>query len=164
LTEGVDTVNRCSMPMPWTYRHASREWRAFLDDVREATGLTSDNMAYTAVDGVFRAFRERVTAEQGLRFAASLPSVPRAIFVAGWVPSDTPLPFGPRAEMIAAAQAVRPDHNLTPDNAIEAVARALWRSVNHAELRRAFEALPEETVAFWEIADADPADLATRMV
>jgi hypothetical protein len=33
------------MPMPWTYRHASREWRAFLDDVKDATGLTSDNMA-----------------------------------------------------------------------------------------------------------------------
>jgi uncharacterized protein (DUF2267 family) len=47
------------MPMPWTYRHASREWGAFLDDVKDATGLTSDNMAYTAVDGVLQAFRAR---------------------------------------------------------------------------------------------------------
>ena len=52
--------------------------------------LESDNMAYTALDGVFHVFRRRVTAEQGLRFASVLPSVPRAIFVAGWQPEVPP--------------------------------------------------------------------------
>ena len=95
------------MPMPWTYRHASREWRAFLDDVKDVTGLTSDNMAYTAVDGVFHVFRARLTAEEGLRFAAVLPSVPRAIFVAGWVPSDAPRPFASHADMATEAKAMK---------------------------------------------------------
>lgn len=27
------------MPMPWTYRHADKEFRAFLDDVKERLGL-----------------------------------------------------------------------------------------------------------------------------
>lgn len=71
------------MPMPWTYRHASREWQGFLGDARERMGLSSDNMAYTAIDGVFQVFRRRLTAAEGLRFATILPSVPRAIFVAG---------------------------------------------------------------------------------
>jgi Uncharacterized conserved protein len=152
------------MPMPWTYRHASREWSAFLDDVKDATGLTSDNMAYTTVDGVLQAFRARLTAEQRLRFASVLPAVPRAIFVAGWVPRDPPLPFGTRETMTADAKAVRPHHNLTTDNAIEATARALWRSVDHAELTRVLETLPEGAAAFWSVDSADPSDLSNRIV
>lgn len=151
------------MPMPWTYRHASREWRAFLDDVKDVTGLASDNMAYTAIDGVFHVFRARLTAEQGLRFATVLPAVPRAIFVAGWVPGD-PVAFGTRAEMIAEAKALRPNHNLTTDTAIEAVARAIWRSVNHAEFRRVLDRLPTGAADFWTVKDATPEDLAPRIV
>lgn len=151
------------MPMPWTYRHASREWRAFLDDVKEVTGLVSDNMAYTAIDGVLQAFRARVTAAEGLRFASVLPAVPRAIFVAGWVPRDPPLPFASRAEMTAEVRALRRHHNLTPDNAIGATARAVWRSVNHAEFSRVLATLPPGAQAFWTVEGADPADLATRM-
>jgi uncharacterized protein (DUF2267 family) len=152
------------MPMPWTYRHASHEWRAFLDDVREATGLISDNMAYTAIDGVFRVFRARLTAEEGLRFATVLPSVPRAIFVAGWVPEARPVPFASRAEMTREAQALRPHHNLTPENAIEAVGRALWRSVRRAELERVLATLPEGAEAFWHVETDSPEDLAPRIV
>ncbi|MDG4649931.1 DUF2267 domain-containing protein [Roseibacterium sp. SDUM158017] len=151
------------MPMPWTYRHASREWRAFLDDVKEAANLTSDNMAYTAVDGVFHVFRARLTAREGLRFASVLPSVPRAIFVAGWVPEDAPRTFGERADMAREAQGLRPHHNLTPDNAIDAVARALWRSVRHADLDRVLATLPTGAAAFWTVEGADPDDLAPRM-
>lgn len=65
------------MPMPWTYRHASREFRGFLDDAKDRMGLESDNMAYTAVDAVFQVFRRRLTAQQGLDFASALPCVPR---------------------------------------------------------------------------------------
>lgn len=151
------------MPMPWTYRHASREWRAFLEDVKETTGLTSDNMAFTAVDGVLRVFRDRLTVNEALRFASVLPTVPRAIFVSGWVPPPRPRPFLTRAELTAEAQAVRPNHNLTPDNAIEAVARALWRSVNHRDLRRVLATLPDGAAAFWHVEGAPAKDLATRL-
>lgn len=44
------------MPMPWTYRHASEEWRAFLYDVRDRMMLESPNSAYKAVDAVFQVF------------------------------------------------------------------------------------------------------------
>ena len=33
------------MPMPWPYRHASKEFRAFPDDAKERMNLGSDNMA-----------------------------------------------------------------------------------------------------------------------
>lgn len=150
--------------MPWTYRHASREWAAFLGDARERMGLSSDNMAYTAIDGVFQVFRKRLTAQQGLRFASVLPSVPRAIFVAEWDVSVAPVAFASRAEMTREAQAVRPNHNLTPDNAIEAVAYALRRSVRAEELDRVLAGLPEGAVAFWAVEDVDPLELGPRIV
>ena len=152
------------MPMPWTYRHATREFRAFLDDAKDRMGLESDNMAYTAVDGVFRTFRARLTPAEGLRFASVLPSVPRAIFVADWVPRDPPLPFADRAAMTAEAQALRRDHNLTPDTAIAAVAWALRRSCDQRALDRVLAGLPEGAVAFWHVEVDDPAELAPRIV
>lgn len=150
------------MPMPWAYRHADRDWRAFLADAKERLGLESDNMAYTAIDGVFRAFRRRLTVEQALAFAALLPAVPRAIFVQDWHP-EPPVPFASRAELTAEAQALRRHHNLTPDHAIEAVAWALRRHLRQDDLDALLARLPEGAVAFWAVAGADPAGLGRRI-
>jgi uncharacterized protein (DUF2267 family) len=150
--------------MPWTYRHASREWRAFLDDVKEGMALSSDNMAYTAVDGVFQCYRKRLTAAQGLAFATVLPCVPRAILIAGWQPLDVPLPFGPRAALIAEVKALRPNHNLTPDNAIEATAAALRRQVLPDDWARAMARLPEPARDFWDVPGVSESELRPRII
>lgn len=151
------------MPMPHTYRHASREWRAFLDDARDRMRLVSDNSAYTAIQGVFLVFRRRVSVQQGLTFASVLPCVPRAIFVADWDISEPRRPFGSREKMTREAQALRRHHNLTPDNAIEATAWAVRRAVLPAELDRALAACPAQAVEFWQV-DADPSELGPRIV
>ena len=77
------------MPMPWTYRQASREWQAFLGDAKEAMDLASDNAAFTAVEGVLMAFRCRLTPQQVIDFAQVLPAVLRALFVADWLLAET---------------------------------------------------------------------------
>lgn len=94
------------MPMPWTYRQATREWQAFLADAREAMSLESDNATYTAVQGVLQAFRRRLTAQAAIDFAQVLPSVLRALFVADWQRAN-PLPPGTRADWTAEAMALR---------------------------------------------------------
>ena len=109
--------------MPWTYRQASREWQAFLADAREAMNLTSDNATYTAVQGVLQAFRRRLTPQQAVDFAQVLPSVLRALFVADWKLAD-PVSPGSRADWTAEGKALRPLHNLTPENCVEATALA----------------------------------------
>ncbi|MDJ0638384.1 MAG: DUF2267 domain-containing protein [Paracoccaceae bacterium] len=150
--------------MPWTYRHATREWRAFLDDVKERMSLSSDNNAYTAVDGVFQTFRRRLTAQQGLDFANVLPSVLRAIFVQNWDVTSPPVPFAERNVLISEVKSLRKDHNLTPDNAIDATAWALWRCTNHRELERVLDTLPGPAKAYWQVDVDDPAELEQRIV
>lgn len=150
--------------MPWTYRHASREWRAFLDDAKDRMGLVSDNMAYTAIDAVFQVFRARLTAAEGLAFASILPSVPRAIFVHDWDVRRDPLPFADRATLIAEVKAIRPHHNLTPDNAIEATAFAVRRAVNARDFERVLAELPPPARDFWDVPNVDPAELQPRIV
>ena len=152
------------MPMPWTYRHASKEWRAFLDDVKERMSLESDNMAYTAVDAVFQVFRRRLTAQQGLDFAAVLPSVLRAIFVNGWDVTVPPVPFSDRSALIAEAKHIRVNHNLTPDNAIEATAWALRRCTNKRDFDRVLATMPDGAVNFWRVEVDDPDELEQRIV
>ena len=152
------------MPMPWTYRHATKEWRAFLDDIKEQMSLESDNMAYTAVDAVFQVFRRRLTAQQGLDFASTLPSVLRAIFVKGWDVTQSPVPFSDRNTLIAEVKSVRISHNLTPDNAIEATAWAVRRCTNGMDFERVLAKLPEEAVEFWHVEVDDPAELEQRII
>lgn len=85
------------MPMPWTYRQATHEWQAFRADARGAMGLTSDNATYTAVQGVLRAFRRRLSPQQAVDSAQILPCVLRALFVADWQLTN-PVAPGARAD------------------------------------------------------------------
>jgi uncharacterized protein (DUF2267 family) len=141
------------MPMPWTYRHASAEWQRFLDVAKDEMNLVSNNAAYTAIQGVLLTFRRRLTIDQGLRFSDALPSIPRSVFVMGWHPAP-PLPWGNRDEQTAEAQALRPHHNLTPPNCIEATAIALRALVRPDEIDPVLAAIGPGAEAFWWV---DPA-------
>ena len=152
------------MPMPWAYRHATKDWQAFLADARDGLGLASDNMAYTAVQGVLLAFRRRLAPREVTAFADQLPAVLRALFVAGWDPDAAPLPWPPRSALEAEAKALRPDHNLTPDHPIAPVARALRRCTRAPDLDRVLRRIGPEAVAFWQVEGAAAADLARRIV
>jgi|SRR5690606_3486166 uncharacterized protein (DUF2267 family) len=152
------------MPMPWTYRQATREWQAFLSDAREALALDSDNAAFTAVEGVLRAFRRRLTPQQAVDFAQVLPSVLRALFVADWRLDEGPCPAGIRANWTAEARALRPDHNLTPDHCVAATALALRKTVRQADLERVLAALPPFAAEFWATPGIDPATLGPRIL
>lgn len=152
------------MPMPWTYRHSSREWRAFLDDVKDRMHLESDNMAYTAVDAVLQVFRRRLTAQEGLDFASVLPSVLRAIFVHNWDVTAPRATFDDREKLISEVKKVRVNHNLTPDNAIEATAWAVRRCTNGRDFERVLARLPDEARDFWHVEVADPAELEQRII
>ncbi|MEQ8293004.1 MAG: DUF2267 domain-containing protein [Roseovarius sp.] len=136
------------MPMPWTYRHASKE---------------SDNSAYAAMDGVLQVFRRRLTAQHGIDFASVLPSVPRAVFISSWKLEEPPPPFPDRAALVREVMAVRKDHNLTPENAIEAVAWTLRRYTNRADLERVLGRLPEGAVAFSHVEVTDPREIEQRI-
>ena len=152
------------MPMPWTYRHASKEWRAFLDDAKERMCLESDNMAYTAVDAVFQVFRRRLNAQEGLEFASVLPSVLRAIFVNNWDVTEPRAEFHDRATLVAEVKAVRRNHNLTPDHAIEATAWAVRRSTNQKDFERVLAKLPAEARNFWHVHVVDPGELEQKII
>ena len=149
--------------MPWAYRHATKDWQAFLADARDGLGLTSDNMAYTAVQGVLLAFRRRLAPREVLAFADLLPAVLRALFVAGWDPLAPPVPWPDRAALEDEARALRPHHNLTPPDPIAPVARALRRTVRQLDLDRVLAAVGPEAEAFWHVDDA-PAVLARPIV
>lgn len=136
------------MPMPYTYRHASAEYRLYLDIARDAMNLTSDNATYTATEAVLLCFRRRLTLPQALAFADILPCVLRAIFIAHWHPTD-PAPWGSRADQIAECRALRPHHNLTPETCIDAVAEALTTQILQTDLAPVLAAIGPEAQAFW---------------
>ena len=149
--------------MPWSYRHATKDWQAFLADAREGLELDSDNTTYTAVQGVLMTFRRRLAPRQVMAFAELLPAVLRALFVAGWDPDAPPEPWAGRAALEAEARALRPHHNLTPERPIEPVALALRRTLNQADLDRLLARLGPEAEAYWQVRAA-PGTLARPIV
>jgi uncharacterized protein (DUF2267 family) len=153
-----------TMPMPWTYRQATREWQAFLATAKAEMNLSSDNAAFTAVEGVLRAFRRRLTPQEAIDFAQALPSVLRALFVADWRLDEGPLPPGTRPDWTAEAMALRPHHNLTPPNCVAATAIALRRSILREDLDRVLGLLPPFAADFWSTPGIDPATLRPGIV
>lgn len=112
------------MPMPQVYFDASRDFDAFIRDVRDTCLLQTHHQAYHTLRAVLHVFRDHLAIEDALRFAGVLPPVVRAIFVEDWMPSP-PRSFPDRAMLQAKVKAVRRDHNLAPDTAIADVAAAL---------------------------------------
>lgn len=139
------------MPMPMEYWEASKDFDAFLNDVRETCMLTSHHQAYHTLRAVLHTFRAHLDVQAALDFAAVLPPVVRAVFVEDWIVKTEPTPFPERKTLITEVKSIRRDHNLAPDTAIEDVAAALRRAMDTANLDRALERLPEGAVAFWSV-------------
>jgi uncharacterized protein (DUF2267 family) len=152
------------MPMPWTYRQATREWQAFLADAQAEMGLSTDHSTFTAVEGVLRAFRVRLTPQEAVDFAQVLPAVLRAIFVADWDLSVPPKPAGTRDDWTDEAKALRRHHNIAPANCVAATAIALRRAILRPDLERVLSRLPPFAAEFWSTPGIDPATLGPRIV
>jgi len=138
------------MPFPAGYKTASEDFDAFLRDVMAISGLTTRNQAYTMSEGVFRAFRRRLSVVDALRFADMLPVALRALFVTHWQP-EAPIPFGMQADWLRDVRSLRPDHNTSTDSAVSDVSAALRLHVDEREFARVLAGLPEGARRFWHV-------------
>ena len=59
---------------------------------------------------------------------------------------------------------LRPNHNLTPPNCIEATALALRKSVLRGDMDRVLATLPPFAADFWSTPGIDPATLGPHIV
>lgn len=137
------------MTIPMEYQHASEDFMRILADARDEAGLGTMNQSFTMVDGVLRTFRRRLSAADVVRFAGVLPPVLRAMFVTGWDPAQTPVPFDSREAMTREAQGLRQHHNFAPEDAIAHVATAVRRHVDGPAFDQVLAGLPPAAMAFW---------------
>ena len=137
------------MTVPNEFEFASTEFSAFLRDARDTAGLTSTHQAFTMVQGVLQAFRRRLSLADAVLFAQVLPVGLRALFVKDWDPGEPIRAFTDRPAMTAEVQALRGDHNLSPDSAIADVAASLRRHTDTARLDAVLAKLPAGAAEFW---------------
>ena len=140
------------MPMPQTYFMASREFDAFISDVRNTCMLQTHHQAYHTLRAVLHTFRAHLSPQDALDFAGVLPAVARAIFVEDRKLADTgPVPFPGRTALVAEVKSVRRDHNLAPESAISDVAAALRRSsIDGRALDLVLDRLPGGAREYWD--------------
>jgi uncharacterized protein (DUF2267 family) len=136
---------------PGRYIEATERFKRYLLDLREIAGLATTNQAFTVTEGVLLTFRRRLDPAGVARFAAVLPAVLCALFVSGWDPDATPVPFGPDDEMAAEVRALRAAHNYAEASSIRHVAIALRRNVDEAAFDAVLRGLPDGAVAFWSV-------------
>lgn len=137
------------MTLPFEYPNASLAFERFMVDARDFADLATTNMAWNMVVGVLYAFRRRLNVHEGLRFANILPPVLRAIFVEEWNIDEPIKAFGSSEELLAEVRSIRSAHNFAPPHSVQAVAQALRRHVDNAELDRVLSTLPTGSVEFW---------------
>jgi len=139
------------MPMPQEYRHAQREFDAFIADTQEALSFATRHMTYTTVQSVLIVFRRRLTVDQAIRFATVLPAVLRAIFIKDW-DTDQPIrPFEDPASLNDEVKSIRQSHNFSPDQSIEKVATILWRYVDQHQLEAVLKTVSSEASRYWNV-------------
>jgi len=137
------------MPMPMEYWNASRDFEAFLTDVRDRCMLQTHHQAYHTLRAVLHVFRAHLSTQDALSFAAVLPPVTRAIFVENWTVRDDPRPFADRSALQNEVKSIRPDHNLAPESAIGDVAHALRSHVDNRALDGVLRSLPPGAADYW---------------
>ena len=137
--------------MPNDYQRAGPVFERFLEEARDALDLTTRNQTYTVVEGVFRTFRRRLSVEEGLRFADTLPAVLRALFVEEWDISVPPVAYAERKVLEEEVAGLRRHHNFAPHGSIRAVARALRRFVDEQRFDQVLASLGDEARAFWSV-------------
>ncbi|MEQ8264149.1 DUF2267 domain-containing protein [Pseudohaliea sp.] len=137
------------MPFPLEYSRARDDFYDFMLEVREASGLTSSHQTYTMVQGVFQAFRRRLSLEDAIRFSNALPVGLRALFVDQWDVDEPRKAFTDDTVLLKEVRALRQKHNFSPDHALEAVARTLWKHVDRVRFEDMLAQLPGPAQAFW---------------
>ena len=139
------------MTIPLEIQRATEEFDKFLHMARDEAGLATRNQAYTMVEAVLLTFRRRLDVDQAIRFAAILPPVLRAIFVANWDIHEAKRPFQNRQVLTREVQSLRKDHNFAPDSAIYDVAKALRAHIAQMELDDFLTGLSDEAREYWSI-------------
>lgn len=135
--------------MPAEYKSASKDFNAFLMDVRDTCMLQTRHQAYHTLRAVLHVFRAHLTVAEALSFASVLPPVTRAIFPDGWMPGGSSEPFPRRGELQREVKAIRRDHNLAPETAIADIACILRRSsMDTSSLERVLRQLPKGAAEF----------------
>jgi len=138
------------MPVPSEYSRAADHFYEFLLDARDTSDLGSTHQAYTMVQGVLQAFRRRLDIKDAILFAGVLPVGLRALFVADWDTDESRRQFEDRETMTKEVQALRADHNFSPETAIRDVACALRRNVDETAFDQLLAKLPEGAVQSWQ--------------
>ena len=139
------------MTIPLEIQRATEEFDKFLHMARDEAGLATRNQAYTMVEAVLLTFRHRLDVDQAIRFAAILPPVLRAIFVANWDIVEAKRPFQNRQALTREVQSLRKDHNFAPDSAIYDVAKALRAHIDQVELDDFLAGLSDEAREYWSV-------------
>jgi uncharacterized protein (DUF2267 family) len=138
------------MPVPPAYYKASEQFENFMLDARDASGLKTTNMAWNMVVGVLQAFRRRLCLADAILFTNVLPPGIRTLFVADWDPQQITVSFT-EPLLLDEIRAVRTAHNFSPENALEAVAIALWRNVDAQAMTQVLKQLPSGALEFWQL-------------
>lgn len=139
------------MPVPQEYQQASDQFFSFLVDARNNADLGSTHQAYTMVQGVLQAFRRRLTTQEAIRFAATLPPLTKALFISDWDLDESRPTFGDVDAMTREVQSLRSGHNFSPDTAIRDVSRALHNYVDTEAFDRVLNELPKGAADFWKL-------------
>jgi uncharacterized protein (DUF2267 family) len=137
------------MPVPLEYERASAKFYDYLVDARDTADLWSTHVTYTMTQGVFQAFRQRLSTQDAIAFANILPICLRALFVTNWDVDEEKKPFGSREAMTREVKALRENHNFSTETAIRDVAEALRRHVDEEAFDKLLTQLPEGAVEFW---------------
>lgn len=148
------------MPVQHEYQRCRDHLYDFLRDVADTAGIETSHRTYTMTQGVFQAFRRRLSLAESIRFDRTLPVGRRALYVEAWDPDEPLAPPGDRADWVREAKALRHNYNFATADCVCEVAGCLRRHLVDADaFDRVLAGLAPWATTFWT-----PAERANRAV
>ncbi len=140
------------MSLPSTVSHAVQQLQVWLKELQLDAGLASEEEALSVLRAVLHQLRDRLTLDEGVQFAAQLPTLVRGIYYEGWLPRHVPdKSVATRQDFLDALTMRLLPHRLAPEPMAKSVFALLAHHLDPGEISDVIGQLPGEIKSLWPL-------------
>ncbi len=122
----------------------------WIKEIQNRMKLPDRHKSVRVLRAVLHSLRDRLTIDEGAHLSAQLPILIRGLYYEGWRPSEVPVKYRTREELLLLiSDELDNDRTIDPEKAVNAVFAAIKAQISPGEIERIGELLPPDIQKMW---------------
>jgi len=138
------------MPMPEDVRHASRDFEAWMSDLRARTFLATGGQCYSSLRAVLHEVRKHLNTDVAVAFGDLLPPLVRGIYYEGWRPFEAVQPLVSIPQLTESVVASLAPHIVPPITIVTDVFAVMAGRLDGLRARIVVDRFPPLLARLWK--------------